>query len=78
MARIEILSRLSRAERQRLRRWVERMADFDADDVLRKTDRGAIVTAGDYEDASDERLEAHRIARRCMLAIGRTFDYEVV
>ena len=79
MARITITSQLSKAERQRLRRWANRVVERDVVDGLYGLDHGKLVVADEpaLDGGEAAPLDAHRIARKAMVGIGRTFEYEI-
>lgn len=78
---ITIFSPLSDSQRRALSRWARRFTDRQLDMAgeyssvdYRRGQRLLVSVLADDATPAD----AHRIARYAMLALGRTFDYDVV
>lgn len=78
---ITITTRLTQRERRALDRFFDRA--YDSNDYaatgtrIRKSSVVEVALRDGLEEGYSEVNEAHKLAKRAMIAIGRTFDYEI-
>lgn len=76
--KLEINSALTQNQKRSLENFFSRAYDSDSYAVYAsRVKRGAIYSIVDKADGYDSVNEANKLAKRAMVAIGRTFDYRI-